>query len=121
MIRKETYIGNILKCMDTTKNNSSQTIITTYNYLPNPEQKVVNFNLYRFRNQCELHKRNATLIKVGNGIYIDKDNIKSILDYFKLLVHKNSLSKIGFTLIGTFPVGYSSLFVEEGKLKKKTK
>lgn len=119
MSKKEIYIGNILKCTDSTKNSPNQLKITTYNYLPSQEETSINFSLYRFEEQYEIYKRDATLIKLGEGIYIDKEDIKSVLDYLNILMHRNNLSKIGMKLIGTFPIGYGSLFVEKEKLKKK--
>lgn len=111
--------GDIFKCTDSSRNPFQETRIENYYYLPMIEQTKVNANVYRLKDQRELYKKDARLKKIASGIYIDLDSIKSLFDYIHLLLHRNHPSKLKFTLISSFPVGYGSLFVDEENLKGK--
>ena len=115
---KKVVVGDIFKCTDTTKNNFNANTTETYNYWPTVERTTIHFNLCKFNGKEELHKKQASLLKVRDGIYIDRDSIESILDYMNILIHRNHPSKTKFTLISSFPIGYGSLFVKEEQLVK---
>lgn len=106
------FIGNIRKC---TK-YETHTTISSSAHIGN--QCILRESFGYIDEENELYKKNAVLIKIENGGYVDLERFNSILDYIKIYrdITKNGY-RLGGLMMSTSAYSIDSLFVDEKSLK----
>lgn len=103
MNSNQVFIGNIKKC---TKYKTP---------VPCNCNKYIN---HHDKSESEITKKNAVLIKVVEGGYVDIDSYNSALDYFKVRqsISKKSLG-INELILSTSPYQENCLFIDSSSLR----
>lgn len=110
------FKGDILRYTGSSRNSFNPAVINE-NRLGFQEIVTIFWSGFKFENKFELYKKDAILIKVGDGIYVDKDNINSIFDYINIIISIKNNERSNVELISNFPICYGNLFVKEKLLE----
>lgn len=112
MKAEQIFIGDIRKC---TK-YETHTTISSSAYIGN--QCILSESFGYISEDDELYKRNAILIKIKNGGYVDLERFNSILDYIRIYhdITKNGYY-LGRLMMSTSAHCIDSLFVDEKSLQ----